>query len=39
MLIFHAIAAGSKMFFNWLIHLVAGLMHEFNFLISVIDYT
>lgn len=35
---FHAIKAGPKVFFNWSIHLVASLLHEFNFLISVMDY-
>lgn len=35
---FHAIKAGPKIVFNWSIHLVASLLHEFNFLISVMDY-
>lgn len=38
LIFFHAIKAGPKIVFNWSIHLVASLLHEFNFLISVMDY-
>lgn len=38
MLIFHVAKAGSKIFFNWSILSVEHLLHEFNFLISVIIY-
>lgn len=38
MLIFHATKACSKIFFNWSVRLVASLLQEFNFLISVMNY-
>lgn len=38
LIFFPAIKAGPKIFFNWSIHFITSLLHELNFVISVMDY-